>query len=163
MVLTAILDCLVSSELDVFINSLKRDGIRCLSSDTPLEILHEQISTFSNEPIVIYGASSLQVPYDDCPRLWLCCGPEIQYDEQQATWILQKNDDNDNDDDGGGGKEIRRHLERRERALRCGYKRVTYVDAQSFMANALASRCVDSMNLGKTAADIILRHVPKEY
>jgi hypothetical protein len=150
MVLTAILDCLVPSELDIFINTLTRDGIRCLSSDTPLETLHEQISTFSDQPIVIYGASSLQVPYDDCPRLWLCCGPEIQYDEQQATCLLVPND-------------IGRHLERRERALRCGYKRVTYVDALSFMANVLATRCVDSMNHGKNAADIILRHVPKNY
>lgn len=93
MVLTAILDCLVSSELDIFIHTLTRDGIRCLSSDTPLETLHDQISTFNDQPIVIYGASSLQVPYDDCPRLWLCCGPEIQYDEQHATWLLGNNDD----------------------------------------------------------------------
>lgn len=151
MVLTAILDCLVSSELDIFINTLTRDGIRCLSSDTPLETLHDQLSTFTDQPIVIYGASSLQVPYDDCPRLWLCCGPEIQYDEQHATWLL------------GNDDEVRSHLERREQAIRCGYKRVTYVDALSFMANVLATRCVDSMNLGNKAADIILRHVPKNY
>ena len=153
--LVAIIDCLVSSELDILAKTLQRDGIQCVSSDESLELMHEKMSLYSSQPLVIYGTSSLQVPYDDCPRLWLCCGPEIEYDEQHAAWLLGNDGDASNDD------ELADHLARREKAIRCGYTLVTYVDALSFMANVLATRCVDSMNLGNKAADIILRHVPK--
>lgn len=154
MVLTAIMDCLVASELETLISTLRRDGIRCLSSETPLETLHEEISTYATQPIVIYGKSSLNVPYDDCPRLWLCCGPDNASDEKHATWLL-------GGESAAADYGFAEHVERRQKAMRFGYKLISYVDALCFMANVLASQCVDSMKLGNKAAGIILRHVTK--
>lgn len=147
--LTAIVDSLLSSELEVLVQALRRDGIRCLPSDTPLEELHGHLSSYANEPIVIYGVTTLEMPYDDCQRLWLCCGPEIQYDEQHASWFL--------------GKPLEeKDVHRKEKAISYGYKLVSHIDALSFMANVLATNCVKSMHLGNKAKDIVLRHVTKQ-
>lgn len=157
MVLTAIVDCLVSSELDQLVQTLERDGIRCLSSDISLETLHDEIRKYASQPIVIYGASSLDVPCDDCPRLWLCCGPELESDIKHATFLLGGKD-------AAAAAGFDQHVSRRDRALRSNCRLVSYVDMMSFMANALAKQCVHSMNIGDKAADIILRHVAKtEY
>jgi hypothetical protein len=159
MVLTAIVDCLVSTELDHLIQTFERDGIRCLSSDLSLDALHDDIRKYAAQPIVIYGASSLEVPCDDCPRLWLCCGPELdtEHDVQHATLLLGGTD-------AAAAAGLDQHVLRRDRALRSNCKFVSYIDMMSFIANALAKQCVHSMNIGNKAADIILRHVTKtEY
>ena len=141
--LTAIMDCLVQSELECLIKTLRRDGFLCLSADTWSD---EEISKHLARPIVIYGPDSLHVPYDDCPRLWLCCGPEVDHDITQAPLRGTVTEDD---------------LARRAAAVRCDYHFVTYVEALCFMADAVAKQNVHSMGMGDKAADIILRHVQK--
>jgi hypothetical protein len=144
--LTAIMDCLVQSELECFIKTLRRDGFLCLSADTSIDTLHDDICQHSARPIVIYGPDSLHVPYDDCPRLWLCCGPEVDHDMTQAPLRGAVTEDD---------------LARRATAVRSDYHFVTYVEAMCIMADAVAKQNVNSMGMGDKAADIILRHVQK--
>ena len=73
----AIVDCLVSCELQELVKTLERDNIRCLDSDVEsIDTLHDQIEAHMSEYIVIYGKRAIDLPFDDCARLWLCCGPE---------------------------------------------------------------------------------------
>lgn len=147
--LTCILDSLVEHELECLVSTLRRDGILCLPTSTPIDVLHDTISKNIDVPIIIYGPDSLHVPYTDCPRLWLCCGPRVQDDIAHATQYFSplSNDD----------------LVRRERAMCCDYLRVTHVDALVFMADTVAKQCVHSMGVGGKAAEIILRHVKKSF
>ena len=81
--LVAIVDCLVPCELHELVQTLERDNIRCLSTDSAdsyIDTLHDQIEAHMSEYIVIYGKRSIDLPYDDCPRLWLCCGPVLSHD-----------------------------------------------------------------------------------
>lgn len=141
------MDCLVAAELRCLVKTLEREGVCCLSSEEDLDKLHDAICQQSSQPIVIYGAASMEMPYDDCPRVWLCCGPETSLDIQEATALY------------GDTPELREGLRRREKAGRLDYRFLTYVDTLSFMANELARRCVQTMNLGEKAANIMLRHV----
>lgn len=145
--LTAILDCLVQSELECLVAALRRDGIVCLAADTPLDTLHDQLEKHAADPIVVYGPASLDVPYDDCPRLWLGCGPDPHVHDTEQALLRGPVTDQD--------------MERRAKALRSDYELVSYVEALSFMANAVAKTCVNSMGLGEQAADILLRHARK--
>lgn len=146
--LVAIVDCLVPQELACLVSSLTRDGILCLPAGSSIDVLHDTISTQTAVPIVIHGKDSLHVPYTDCPRLWLCCGPTTDDDIVHAT-TFWPHDVSDTD------------LRRREKAMCCAYERVTYVDALVFMADVVAKQCVSSMGVGERAAEIILRHVKK--
>ena len=149
--LAAILDCLVAAELKCLVDTLKREGVSCLSSEEDLDALHEAISQYSAKPIVIYGPSSMNIPYDDCPRVWLCCGPESSLDIQEARAFY------------GDTPELQEGLRRREKAERLGYRFMTYIDTMSFLANELARQCVKTMNLSEKAADIMLRHVKNTH
>ena len=144
--LTAIMDCLVQTELAGLVTTLRRDGILCLPADTCIDILHDELGKHVTQPIVIYGAASLSVPYDDCPRLWLACGPSVDHDISHAPQLGTVTDGD---------------LQRRTDALRADYQSVTYVEALCFMADAVAKQCVHSMGLGEKAADIVLRHVSR--
>ena len=140
--LVAIVDCLVSCELQELVKTLERDNIRCLDSDVEsIDTLHDQIEARMSEYIVIYGKRSIDLPHDDCPRLWLCCGPEKCHDLIHAPRL---------------GPVTEQDIERREKAIRCDYNLVTFVEAQAFFADLIAKKCVQDLNLGDKATDILL-------
>lgn len=142
--LVAILDCLVPCELQELVKTLARDNIRCLSTDSAdfcIDKLHDQIEAHVADPIVIYGARSIDIPHDDCDRLWLCCGPEKSHDLVHAPRL---------------GPVTEQDLERRARAIRADYRLVNFVEAQAFFAEILAKKCVRDLNLGEKATDILL-------
>lgn len=140
--LVAIVDCLVSCELQGLVKTLERDNIRCLDSDVEsIGSLHDQIEAHMSDCIVIYGTRCVDLPYDDCARLWLCCGPETSHDLVHAPRL---------------GPITEQDLERRARAVRADYRLVTFVEAQAFFADLVAKKCVQDLNLGDKATDILL-------
>jgi hypothetical protein len=182
MVLVAIIDSLASTELDELVRVLRRDGFVCLSSSLPLEELHDTIGSRSQKPIVIYGDRSMDVPYDDCARIWLSCGPTIDDDVDishalvlhrwdRATPLaaftarcgVDSNNVNvtalhDGDDDDAA---FRGGLARRTRALSREFQFMTFPKALSFMAEAIAFQRVQSMGLNDGESRLLLRHVTK--
>lgn len=123
--LIAIIDGLVPSELEALMSSLRLDGFICISTNTDITALNHLIAKHRNKPIVLFGEQSLQMPIDDCPRLWLCCGPEIQRDLDVAVHVVK-------------GPIDPSALERRQQALGLSYQCLTYIDAVCFFANAVA-------------------------
>jgi hypothetical protein len=147
--LTAVLDSLADGEVAELVRVLTRDGFVCLSSTLPIDELHQQLSEYVDKPVVVYGEASVNLPLDDCPRLWIGCGPEggiPACDEQAAARLVPV-------------EALNGHLERRALALRLGYQLVSFVEALSFMANVMAKKRVSAMGLESKAADIVLRHV----
>lgn len=144
--LIAVVDCLVEAELATLVATLTRDGIVCLPSHTDICRIHETLAQQSLRPIVIYGPESMNIPVDDCPQIWLCCGPEVACDRQEATALYNVQ---------------HAELERKEKAMRCGFRCMAYVDVLCFMANAQATQCVKTMNVQGKAAEIMLRHVKR--
>jgi hypothetical protein len=143
--LTAVLYCLVPSELDALVASLRLDGFVCVATATDLDEMDRILRRHVDQPIVLFGPESLRVPVDDCPRLWLCCGPEVDRDLDEAAFLLR-------------GPVHPQALERRRQALALAYQCVTFVDARCFLANAVAKQCVASMGVEGKAAKIVLRH-----
>jgi hypothetical protein len=144
--LIATIDCLVQKELDILVQALHRDGIVCIPSNADICRIHETLGHQSASPIVIYGAESMNIPLDDCPRIWLCCGPTVSHDEAEAIEFH---------------KVKREAFARKTRAMQCGFQKMTYVDVLCFAANEQAKTCVKTMNLDGRSADILLRHVKK--
>ncbi len=144
--LIATIDCLVDTELRMLVQALTRDGIVCLPSDTDICNIHETLGKHRGTPIVIYGRESMDIPLDDCPRIWLCCGPTVSQDEAEAIDFHKVKED---------------AFVRKTRAMQCGFRRMTYVDVLCFAANEQAKTCVGTMNLDDKSADIFLRHVKK--
>jgi len=138
--LVAILDCLVSCELQELVKGLEREGIRCLSASC-IDTLHQDIETYAAQPLVIYGEHSIDLPYDDCPRLWLCCGPEVSHDLVHAPRL---------------GTVTNTDLERRAKAIRAEYRLLTFVQAQCFFADISGKQRVEKLGLGDKATDILL-------
>jgi hypothetical protein len=142
--LVAIVDCLVPCELQELVKTLERDNIRCLSTDAAdscIDLIHDEIESHVADPIVIYGKRGIILPHDDCDRLWLCCGPETSHDLVHAPRL---------------GTVTEQDLERRARAIRADYRLVTFVEAQAYFAEILAQKCVQGLNLGDKATDILL-------
>ena len=140
--LIAIVDCLVPREIQELVKTLERDNIRCLSADSEsIDTLHDQVEAHPMESLVIYGRRGLDAPFDDCARLWLCCGPETSHDLVHAARL---------------GEITEEDVERRARAIRTDYRLVTFVEAQAFFAEILAKKCVENLNLGDKATDILL-------
>lgn len=145
--LIAIIDCLVVAELQTLIDQLTRDGIVCVASNTDICWINDTLAGKSAQPIVIFGDESMHIPVDDCPRIWLCCGPEISTDENEAWAFHAINDPG--------------ILERKHTAIKSGFRCMTYVDVLCFVANEQAKQCVKNMALDEKAANIVLRHVKK--
>lgn len=143
--LIAIIDCLAPAELQTLVAHLTRDGIVCLSSDVDICRINRQVSEQSDKPIVIVGPDGLNIPFDDCPRIWLCCGPDVSFDEKEAKARYHVHDPE--------------HLARKRQAIQCGFRCMSYVDVLSFVANEQAKQCVKNMELDKKAESIVLRHV----
>lgn len=175
MVLVAIVDSLVSTELEALVTILRRDGFVCLSSALPLEDLHNTVETKRAQPIVIYGDRSMDVPYDDCSRIWLCCGPTADNDVSHAAalhYYLKKDTatsfadfahtfDADAVHENAPSPMFAEHLARRQRAVQCDFHFMTFPRTLSFMAEAIAPERVESMGLEDGVRRIVLRHVTK--
>ena len=149
--LAAVLDSLADGEVAALVAILERDGFVCLSSAMPIDELHDKLSEHVEQPVVVYGEASVNLPLDDCPRLWVGCGPEggsADHDAKAAADLV-------------GLDALPAKLERRALALRLGYQLVSFVDAMAFMANVMAKKRVTAMGLESKAADIVLRHVKR--
>ena len=144
--LVAMIDCLVEAELRTLISTLKRDGVVCVSSSSDICDIHDTLGQMSLHTIVIYGKQSMNIPFDDCPCIWLCLGPDVSKDAEEATslYTLRQQD-----------------VHRKEKALQQGFRCMTYVQVLSFMANEQAKKHISNMNVKGKAADIMLRHVRK--
>lgn len=84
---------------------------------------------------------SIDLTYDDCPRLWLCCYPEVSHDLVYAPRL----DTVTNTD-----------LERRTKAIMTEYCLLTFVQAQRSFADISRKHCVEKLGLGDKATDILL-------
>lgn len=144
--LVAIVDCLVERELDALVASLRRDGYICVPASTDLPEIDEALRKHLNEPVLLFGKESLRLPMNDCPMLWLCCGPETHRDDVEAAYLNRAPND-------------AASLRRREQALAYGYRQVTFIDARCFLASFTA----DSMGMEGKAAEILLRHAKNKY
>lgn len=144
--LVAIIDCLVQAELSTLIATLKQDGIRCIESATDIVDINRALERFSNDLVVIYGSKSMDLPFDDCHRIWLVCGCDAQNDQTEAAFLY--------------GPVPPPTLARQQTALvHRSFRRMTYVQALCFFANQVAERHVHQMQLGSKEANIMLRHV----
>ena len=149
--LVAVLDSLADGEVAALVAVLQRDGFVCLPAGLPIDELHEKLSEHVEDPVVVYGETSVNLPLDDCPRLWVGCGPEggsAEHDAAAAAAMVSAD-------------ALPAGLERRQLALRLGYQLVSFVEAMAFMANTMAQKRVSTMGLESKAADILLRHVKK--
>lgn len=174
--LVATIDGLVSTELDALVKVLESDGYVCLpSSRVSLDACHDTIESHRTTPIIIYGEKSMDLPFDDCAQIWLSCGPTIENDVRHAQalhhwhcwenktltfaeflYTSQKIEIDDKHQD-----QFRQALIRRGRAMSYGYKFMTFPQALSFLAGALALKRVESMGLEDNASRLVLRHVTK--
>lgn len=168
--LVAIVDCIDETELKTLVTTLERDGFICLSCDQEsIEDIHNNIRNWKSVPVLIYGARSIDLPYDDCERLWLGCGPQ-GYDERKderfacmlEAWrassdvSLAEFSANFDMDEHQESETFKEAVRRRDTALRSGFRLSCFVQATSFAATFLATQ---KFNIADSAAqDILLRH-----
>lgn len=173
MVLVAVVDSLIPTELEALVTILRRDGFVCLSSALPLEELHAAVETKQAHPIVIYGDRSMDVPYDDCSRIWLCCGPTADDDMDMAHAAALYDWDKSTSfadfaythacvaNAPSSSAVFAKRLARRQRAQQCDFRFMTFPKALSFMAEAIAPERVQSMGFEDGVRQVVLRHVTK--
>ncbi len=169
--LVAIVDCIDESELLTLVGILKRDGFTCLSCEhVSIDVIHDTIRDSKDIPVIIYGSRSIDLPYDDCERLWLGCGPqgyEAEYDERVAKMMEAWRASNEPSLATFGAtfdvnkyqesETLANNIRRRSAALRCGFRLCSFVETISFAATFLATQTVNTAD--QNAQDILLRHV----
>ena len=96
----------------------------------------------------MYGPGSVLVPIDDCPRIWLACGPtnDLIQDETHAMlrYLYHKTGGHRHmttlyesctpEEAQEACDSIDDAIDRREQALRLGHVPLTYTQAISFLA-----------------------------